>query len=101
MTTDDSDPSMTNDIPGNLLDLLQFQPEFETEVQSSCTRQESCLEFKNKKKDLSNYSFSKTPSYNFSPVQTNFHNASIQTSFVYDSHSSSGAIAELFCENCS
>ena len=59
----------------------------------------SGLEFKNKKNDLSNYSFSYTPGYNFLPVQTNFHNTSIQTPFVYDSHSGSGAIAELICEN--
>ena len=58
MTTDDSDTSMTNDNPGKWSDPFQFQPKFETEVQSSCPRQELCLEFKNKKNDLSDYSFS-------------------------------------------
>ena len=89
MTAEDSDPSLTKDNPDNCLDPFQFQSEFETEAQSSCPRRESCLEFKNKKNDLSNYNFSSTPGYNSLTVQTNFHDASIQTPPVYDSHSDS------------
>ena len=75
---------MTNKNAGNWSDPFQFQPEFETEVQSTCPHQESCLEVKNKKNDLLNYSFSLTPGYNSLSVHTSFHEASIQTPFVYD-----------------
>ena len=80
---------MTNDNPGNVSNPFRFQPKFENKVQSSCPHQESCPEFKNKKNDLSHYSFSSTPDYNSLPVQTSFHDASIQTPFVYDSSSGS------------